>query len=458
MFFTTNCVFYKSFELSTSQGCQTKEVNQEIVDLFKKTYVDFFENNKLIENSIPKIIHFIWVGGKLPYIYNFCIDSWKRHHPQWQVILWDDNKLETLSMQNRSLFDALTNNGAKADVARYEILSQMGGFYVDIDFFCQKPLDFYAERASLFLGTFLPDVVGNGIIGASSSNSFICDLLDGLGKIDYRQADNLNSDQIMSMVGPHFVRMILCQYLKNRKERGDIALLPSSYLHPFPNLERDEFWGYKKSLVDIIDNYVYPETIAIHLWSVSWVNRRIDKYQNAHTFCQALDIAGSEFTSMDVLRKTDGATALHLVAQRGSIDHIKSLLLAGADINALDQNKNTPLIYAINAGNINNARALMSFGANEMILNNYNQSAIDLIKKKNITKLLKVVKNKPEQVQLNNFTLIEAVKSSQAEVVESLLRHGYKVDVCDKNGKNSLFYASINNDLKILKLLTIFAQ
>ncbi|MCZ2293138.1 MAG: hypothetical protein LC125_14455 [Burkholderiales bacterium] len=36
------------------------------------------------DRTIPRTLHFIWVGdeGKRP---DNCIDTWRRHHPDWTI-------------------------------------------------------------------------------------------------------------------------------------------------------------------------------------------------------------------------------------------------------------------------------------------------------------------------------------------------------------------------------------
>ena len=44
---------------------------------------------------IPKIIHYIWLGGKpLPKIAEKCIESWKRNCPDFEIKRWDESNLD----------------------------------------------------------------------------------------------------------------------------------------------------------------------------------------------------------------------------------------------------------------------------------------------------------------------------------------------------------------------------
>ena len=59
-------------------------------------------------------------------------------------------------MSHRDLYDAETNWGAKADIARYEIVYQHGGVYCDIDSQSLKPFDGKLRHA--FVGATLTHV------------------------------------------------------------------------------------------------------------------------------------------------------------------------------------------------------------------------------------------------------------------------------------------------------------
>jgi mannosyltransferase OCH1-like enzyme len=88
-------------------------------------------------SCIPKIIHQIWIGpNKCPDIW---INTWKidyiKKFPDWTYKLWTEKEIEKLkpTMINRQYYDMETLYEGKADIARYEILYQEGGIYIDAD-------------------------------------------------------------------------------------------------------------------------------------------------------------------------------------------------------------------------------------------------------------------------------------------------------------------------------------
>jgi mannosyltransferase OCH1-like enzyme len=91
---------------------------------------------------IPKTLHIIWVGddGQRP---DNCIQTWARHNPGWQIKLWGNDDLVERPWINAAHMQAMLGhelNGV-ADMMRWEILYAEGGFVVDADSICLRPLD-----------------------------------------------------------------------------------------------------------------------------------------------------------------------------------------------------------------------------------------------------------------------------------------------------------------------------
>jgi mannosyltransferase OCH1-like enzyme len=121
--------------------------------------------------SIPKIIHQIWIGPK-PAPTNL-MKTWKEKHPDFEYILWTE-----LEIQNRKLnltcidkINMISEINGKADIIRWEILYQYGGYFVDADSICIEPFDEYFEGKSAF-ATFENENVRAGLI-ATGTMGFI---------------------------------------------------------------------------------------------------------------------------------------------------------------------------------------------------------------------------------------------------------------------------------------------
>ena len=90
---------------------------------------------------IPKIIHQT-VGPYVPPGGQECLDSVVRHHPDWEVRLYDNEQMYTaLGLEPGSLVGV-----EAADLFRLKILSEEGGWYLDADMYCIGPLPDDGDR------------------------------------------------------------------------------------------------------------------------------------------------------------------------------------------------------------------------------------------------------------------------------------------------------------------------
>ena len=83
---------------------------------------------------IPKIIHMCWFGGNpYPWKIQYCIDSWKRILPDYEVMLWDEERFDVGSLAwTREAYDA-GKYAFVADYVRFYAMYNYGGIYMDCD-------------------------------------------------------------------------------------------------------------------------------------------------------------------------------------------------------------------------------------------------------------------------------------------------------------------------------------
>ena len=99
---------------------------------------------------IPRKIHQIWIGSKLPASYRTWTDSWVLKNQGWDYILWDKKAIFNFGLVNEEAFIHSPSLGVKSDIARYEILERFGGVYADTDFECIRSMNTIAERSTFF--------------------------------------------------------------------------------------------------------------------------------------------------------------------------------------------------------------------------------------------------------------------------------------------------------------------
>lgn len=133
--------------------------------------------------SIPKIIHYVWVGGKpLTPLALRCIASWKKYLPDYEFKLWN----ETNSPMNHHY---VKNMYAKkkwafvADYIRFWALEKEGGIYLDTDTEVLKSFNNLLVHGAFF-GQTKDGVTAAGVIGAVPHHSIIKDIL-AVYDVDY---------------------------------------------------------------------------------------------------------------------------------------------------------------------------------------------------------------------------------------------------------------------------------
>lgn len=111
----------------------------------------------MTNSTIPKLIHHIWIQGEsqIPEQERRNIENIQRLNPGWQLKIWDDDSIRDLILQRQPfLLDVYDNVNAideskfkihpyatKSDIARWVIVYEFGGCYMDADALCSDGLD-----------------------------------------------------------------------------------------------------------------------------------------------------------------------------------------------------------------------------------------------------------------------------------------------------------------------------
>jgi mannosyltransferase OCH1-like enzyme len=229
--------------------------------LYERNYISFDPFDTIVlGNSIPRIIHQVWLGGELPQEYRRFTESWQRFHPDWKYILWLDKDAEEFPMQNREFFEASNSLGQKSDIFRYEILRKYGGLYVDTDFECLKPfddlmyLDFftssgYVDKVELYIG----------LIACIPNHPIVTRMVDEMKGVH----EGNNIWDIFKTTGSWRFTDIFFEVVN--EDTDWVVAFPQKFFYPHPNNDRQCENPYK---------YVKPYSYATHHWAVSWVLKK----------------------------------------------------------------------------------------------------------------------------------------------------------------------------------------
>lgn len=213
---------------------------------------------------VPKKIHQIWIGSKVPKKYDLWRNSWKKNHPDYEYYLWDEQKILQLDLINRKQFVETKYPVVKSNLARHEILFKFGGIYADTDFESLKKIDDKYLTRSFIAGEVCghnPNI-NDAIMIATKGSKLLELVINGFKK--KKLPPEMNPIEILHYCGVFYLSNII---KKNRKILKDIVIMPSQYFYPWPHfMTSDSFNRY---------SYVTKKSLAIHHWEVSWYKNSI---------------------------------------------------------------------------------------------------------------------------------------------------------------------------------------
>lgn len=200
--------------------------------------------------KIPKTIHYSWFGDKpKPQIIKECIDSWKKHMPDWVYVEWSQrtfnvniNPFVKKAWQDKKY--AFIN-----DYVRLWTLYNFGGLYLDCDIRVVKPLDpFLVHRC--FTGHETKDILITATQGSEPDHPYIKYLLGYYD--DPPKSYNPNTGWITRLSAP----------LIEKQENGFTYLKDGVVIYPV-----ETFCSYDHRAFKIVET---PNAYAYHLFQASW--------------------------------------------------------------------------------------------------------------------------------------------------------------------------------------------
>ncbi|MBS0656451.1 MAG: hypothetical protein JSR46_11795 [Verrucomicrobia bacterium] len=244
--------------------------------------------------KIPKIIHQVWIGPKMPPPYFEVFQEHIRSfHPDWQYNLWTDSKLDSLNLGMRDLIDASTNFGEKSDIIRSELLDRFGGVYIDVDIDPILALDELHKKYDFYVGLENPHIVatsqsrvwvGISIIAACPGHPIIKRWKE-LIRSGWEDAYRNFSSSVEQVVNHTFFPFTRAFFEKCEEGSYVNIAFPPTYFYPFaPGFaakRRSFLRSCKENVYEFLEDIkvkrprafsrIRPETIAVHYWGNSWM-------------------------------------------------------------------------------------------------------------------------------------------------------------------------------------------
>lgn len=189
---------------------------------------------------IPKIIHYIWLGGSpLPELAELCIASWKKHMPDWQIMRWDETTLKKSNcwLDQMPLYVQQAYTARKfafvSDYIRLWALEQYGGLYMDVDFLAFRPFDDLMDKYPAFAGYegSKRQPVMQGVIASEPHGAWVRDML---ATYDTRTFIKEDGSLDMTPNTGYFTDRLEAQgFVANGVEK-DVYVNDVFFLHVFP--------------------------------------------------------------------------------------------------------------------------------------------------------------------------------------------------------------------------------
>lgn len=205
--------------------------------------------------DIPARFHQIWLGDQHPpAIFYEWAETWRRHNPAWDLILWcehreliDRDSPWTLSELPPLVNDDLIPLCAKwvgdgprlacaADIIRYELVMQFGGVYLDLDVEAFKPIDPVLGGVRLFNADEFGPAYGNYCFGATPNHPAMVEVVRGI-RTQFREHDpdrRTPENRWGRPLSERRVKRIKRQRVRNWLRRR--MLIPPAYRAPHPGL------------------------------------------------------------------------------------------------------------------------------------------------------------------------------------------------------------------------------
>lgn len=214
---------------------------------------------------IPKIIHIIWLGSRLPLRCRKLLESWKMKHPDWQIRIWTDKDVKPFELKNQPFYDMAVNWGEKSDIFRYEILYRYGGLYIDTDFKClNRSFDIFHHTCDFYTGIAYNKtaLLYNGLIGCAPGHPIMKACIDTM---KFWGEPN-NFETIMQRTGPDFFTRTFFNEI-SKCPKNSVVAFPTAYFYPLPGKKR-QFAQYEH----FVKRFIQPESYAIHYFAASWAH------------------------------------------------------------------------------------------------------------------------------------------------------------------------------------------
>lgn len=228
-----------------------------------------------MQQSIPKVIHYCWFGGKpLPELGQRCIASWRRFLPGYEIKEWNERNFDVYQSKYSAEAYRLKQYAHVSDYARFWILYNYGGIYFDMDVEVIQPLDDILEKGTFMgfecqEGTDYDNPNGNinpGLgMGVYKGHPFFAQVLEYYEHIHFIRWNGMNTGNVTH----HTTRFL--DYRHKEILDGGIVKVSGMLVYP------EEYFCPINCYTN--EKHITGNTRSIHHYQASWV-KKVTHLQN----------------------------------------------------------------------------------------------------------------------------------------------------------------------------------
>ena len=213
---------------------------------------------------IPKIIHYCWFGGnEKPTLIKRCIESWKKICPDYEIKEWNESNFDVCCNAYVKKAYEMKKWAFVADYARFYVLYNYGGVYLDTDVQLVNNIDELRLKGK-FAGFGNDEIVATGLILATEKNDWLCKkVMDSYIGEDFVWDD---PSKILA-IGRRVTRILMDSGLKPNGQMQtvrDYTIYPKYFFNPTDGDIRGK-----------VDERAY----SIHHYAATWFSPK-DKFKN----------------------------------------------------------------------------------------------------------------------------------------------------------------------------------
>lgn len=223
---------------------------------------------------IPKIIHFCWMSDDpFPEKIQYCIDSWKRNLPDYEIKQWNyHNFPRGKSQWVDQAFDTKRYAFA-ADYIRFYALYTEGGIYLDSDVEVLKSFNDLLGLEYFVCEEYIKDRIEAAVMGFTKGNRFCKMMLDYYADRQFIGADGRLDTKVLPSI---FNDLLLENNISIQRVNTIESVNELTNANSVFALLSNDFFSPKDTRTEQVS--LTPNTYSIHHFANSWWKNIQRKY------------------------------------------------------------------------------------------------------------------------------------------------------------------------------------